>query len=81
MGNKKNITWTLILYTNPQKTEIFKIIRCESICEMGFYLNLNPNSVSNYFHKLVKPRGVLKLCDITQHYKTGYLAKSYLTGF
>ena len=69
MGNKKGIIWFLILYSNPEKTEVFKVINCQTIKEVAYYLNMKPARVSNFYHKLIKPAGVFKLIGLTQNYK------------
>jgi hypothetical protein len=67
MGNKKNLIWYLTLFTDDKKTEVFKVIPCNSIKEMGYFLDMPPQVISNYYHKQIKPRGVLKYCNITQN--------------
>ena len=69
MGNKKDLVWFLILFTNIEKTEVFKIIPCNTIKEMSYYLDITPSIISNYYHKQIKARGVLKYCNITQNLK------------
>jgi hypothetical protein len=69
MGNKKDLVWYLILFTNIEKTEVFKIIPCNTIKEMSYYLDITPSVISNYYHKQIKARGVLKYCNITQNLK------------
>ena len=69
MGNKKDLVWYLILFTNIEKTEVFKIIPCNTIKEMSYYLDITPSIISNYYHKQIKARGVLKYCNITQNLK------------
>tara|TARA_Y100001973_G_C5205724_1_gene341409 strand:+ start:37 stop:249 length:213 start_codon:yes stop_codon:yes gene_type:complete len=67
MGNKKGLIWYLILFTDETKTEVFKTIPCETIKEMSYYLNIPPQVISNFYHKQIKARGVLKYCGITQN--------------
>ena len=69
MGNKKNLIWYLTLFTNEEKNEVFKVIKCNTINEMSYYLDIDSQIISNYYHKQIKPRGVLKLCNITQNLK------------
>ena len=69
MGNKKDLVWYLILFTNIEKTEVFKIIPCNTIKEMSYYLDMSPSVISNYYHKQIKARGVLHYCNITQNLK------------
>ena len=69
MGNKKGLVWYLTLFTSEDKNEVFKTLTCDTIKEMSYYLGLEPSIVSNYYHKQIKARGVLKYCNITQNLK------------
>ena len=62
---KKNF-WYLYLFETEEKEEIFKIMKFNTINEMSEVLQVKPNILSNYFHGLIKPRGVLKYCVIYQ---------------
>lgn len=67
MGNKKGLIWYLTLFTDENKTEVFKTIPCSTIKEMSYYLGMDTQVISNYYHKQIKARGVLKYCNITQN--------------
>ena len=69
MGNKSGLIWYLVIFTNEEKNEVFKVIKCNTIKEMSYYLNMDTQIISNYYHKQIKPRGVLKYCNITQNLK------------
>lgn len=69
MGNKSGLIWYLVIFTNEEKNEVFKVITCDTIKEMSYYLNIDCQIISNYYHKQIKPRGVLKYCNITQNLK------------
>lgn len=69
MGNKKNLIWYLTLFDSEEKTNPIKVIKCDTINEMSYYLDVSPQIISNYYHKQIKARGVLKLCNITQNLK------------
>ena len=69
MGNKKGLVWYLILFTDETKQNIFKVINCDSMVVMGYYLGVKPQLLSNFYHKLTKPRGILNLISITQSIK------------
>ena len=62
---KKNF-WYLYLFETEEKEEIFKIMKFNTINDMSEVLQVKPNILSNYFHGLIKPRGVLKYCVIYQ---------------
>ena len=69
MGNKKGLIWYLTIFTSEEKTEVFKTITCGTINEMSYYLDMKPQVISNYYHKQIRPRGVLRYCNITQNLK------------
>tara|TARA_R110000782_G_scaffold202521_1_gene291047 strand:- start:524 stop:727 length:204 start_codon:yes stop_codon:yes gene_type:complete len=62
----KQNCWYLYLFETEDKIEIFKIMKFNTISEMSEVLNIKPAVLSNYFHGLIKPRGVLKYCNIYQ---------------
>lgn len=67
MGNKKGLIWYLTLFDSETKENVFKVIACNSVKEMSYYLDMDSQIVSNFYHKQIKPRGVLKYCNITQN--------------
>lgn len=69
MGNKKNLIWYCILFTDTKKTEIFKTLKCDTIKEMSYYLGIEPQIIRNFYHNNIKARGVLEYCSITQNLK------------
>ena len=69
MGNKKDLIWYCVLFTNEDKSEIFKTLKCDTIKEMSYYLDVPSQTIRNFYHNNIKARGVLKLCNITQNLK------------
>ena len=67
MGNKKGLIWYLVIFDSQEKSNVFKVLECSSVKEMGYYLNMDSQIISNFYHKQIKPRGVLKYCNITQN--------------
>lgn len=67
MGNKKGLIWYLVIFDSKEKSNVFKVLECSSVKEMGYYLNMDSQIISNFYHKQIKPRGVLKYCNITQN--------------
>ena len=62
---KKNF-WYLYLFETEEKKEIFKIMKFNTINDMSEVLQVKSNILSNYFHGLIKPRGILNYCMIYQ---------------
>ena len=59
-------SWILYLFEDDKKHEIFKIMEFKSIRELSYVLNMERQVVSNFFHGLILPRGILKNCVIYQ---------------
>jgi citrate lyase synthetase len=62
----KNIRWLLFIHTDLEKQKLFKVLDFQSIKEIGYILDMKPQIISNYYHNLIKERGVLKYCIIYQ---------------
>lgn len=59
-------SWILYLFEDDKKSEIFKIMEFKSIREVAYVLNMERQVVSNFFHGLILPRGILNNCVIYQ---------------
>ena len=62
---KKN-NWILYLFENDEKRELFKIMEFKTIKDVAFVLNMDAPVISNWFHGLINPRGILKNCVLHQ---------------
>jgi len=63
---KKNY-WVLHLYeTKDKEGDIFKTMTFNTIKDISLVLNEKPQVISNFFHGLIKPRGVLEYCILYQ---------------
>ena len=62
---KKN-NWILYLFENTEKKELLKIMEFKTIKEISFVLNMDSSIISNWFHGLIHPRGILKNCVLHQ---------------
>lgn len=49
-----------MVFADEQRTSVVKVLSFYSVKEMSPVLNLPPQCISNYYHQLIKPRGVLK---------------------
>ena len=61
---KKNY-WYVYFFDKDRK-EIIKTMKFNTINEMSEVLGMKPAVLSNYFHGLIKPRGILNYCNIYQ---------------
>jgi len=62
---KKN-NWILYLFENDEKRELFKIMEFKTIKDVAFVLDMDAPVISNWFHGLINPRGILKNCVLHQ---------------
>ena len=62
---KKN-NWILYLFENTDKRELLKIMEFKTIKEISFVLDMDSSIISNWFHGLIHPRGILKNCVLHQ---------------
>ena len=56
----------VFIFDDIHKTNLLKIMKFNKIKDLSYIVDLSPNEVSNYFHNLIKPRGLLKYCYIYQ---------------
>ena len=52
--------WVVYLFYDDKKKDIFKIMEFKTIKQVAYCLDVDPQTISNYFHRLIKPRGILK---------------------
>ena len=62
----KRSAWVLYLYEDDKKTEIFKIMEFKTIKELSYVIKTPPSIISNWYHGLINPRGILKNCVLVQ---------------
>ena len=62
---KKN-NWILYLFENDEKRELLKIMEFKTIKDVSFFLDVDAPIISNWFHGLINPRGILKNCVLHQ---------------
>ena len=62
---KKN-NWILYLFENTDKRELLKIMEFKTIKEISYVIDLPSSIISNWFHGLINPRGILKKCALYQ---------------
>tara|TARA_R110000824_G_scaffold5432_1_gene25078 strand:+ start:864 stop:1070 length:207 start_codon:yes stop_codon:yes gene_type:complete len=62
----KRSGWVLYLFEDNKKTDIFKIMEFKTIKELSYVVKIEPSIISNWFHGLINPRGILKNCVLVQ---------------
>ena len=63
---KRDYRWFLFVFLDTDKKELYKIIDCDTIKQVSYLVDLKPQVVSNYYHGLIKERGLLKYCRLYQ---------------
>jgi hypothetical protein len=52
--------WHLMVFADPSHKSPVKVLTFQSIKEVAYVIGMPPQSVSNFFHHLIKPRGSLQ---------------------
>ena len=62
----KRSGWVLYLFEDGDKKELFKIMEFKTIKDLSYVLGIEPTIISNWYHGLINPRGILKQCMLVQ---------------
>ena len=62
----KKRNWILWLFEDDNKIDLLKIMEFKTIREIAFVLDLEPQLISNWYHGLINPRGILNNCVLYQ---------------
>ena len=62
----KKRNWILWLFEDDDKIDLLKIMEFKTIREIAFVLDLEPQLISNWYHGLINPRGILNNCVLYQ---------------
>ncbi len=62
----KRSNWILYLYEDEEKKQLFKIMEFKTIRQLSEVLDIEAQIISNWFHGLINPRGILKSCLLFQ---------------
>tara|TARA_R110000824_G_scaffold142494_1_gene309575 strand:+ start:82 stop:288 length:207 start_codon:yes stop_codon:yes gene_type:complete len=62
----KRSGWVLYLFEDDNKIELFKIMEFKTIKELSYVIKIEPAIISNWYHGLINPRGILNNCMLVQ---------------
>jgi hypothetical protein len=62
----KRSGWVLYLFEDDNKKEIFKIMEFNTIKDLSYVIKTPAAIISNWYHGLINPRGILKNCMLVQ---------------
>ena len=54
--------WVLFVFYEKEKKTMLKCGEFTTIKEIAYLVGLEPSVVSNFYHKLIKPRKLLEYC-------------------
>ena len=60
----KKSALVLYLFEDEKKTDLLKIMEFRTIKELSYVLDMDSQIISNMFHGLIKPRGIMKNCSL-----------------
>ena len=61
---RTNTLWILNIYYNKDKSEKIKTIETDTLKDLAYLLNCELYDVSNFYHKITKPKGIFELITI-----------------
>lgn len=60
------MTWLLFIFYSTDRKELIKSFTLSSIKEVEYITGVKSQTISNFYHNLIKPRGILKYCILYQ---------------
>ena len=58
------MSWVLYLFKEKDKTEILSVLHIETMTDISYILNESQSKCSNFYHRLVIPRGIFEKISI-----------------
>tara|TARA_R110000824_G_scaffold203240_4_gene387648 strand:- start:8480 stop:8662 length:183 start_codon:yes stop_codon:yes gene_type:complete len=58
--------WVLSIFKDKDKKELLQTLDFNTINELGEVLELKPQIISNFYHNLIKARGVLEFITLSK---------------
>ena len=59
--------WIVHLYTDTQKTELFKVMTFERLADISYCLDKKLHEVSNFYHGITKPTGIFQYLIVDKY--------------
>ena len=66
MGRTNNL-WILNLYYDTEKKDFIKTIELNTLRDLAYIIGCELYDVSNFYHKITKPKGIFKYISITKY--------------
>ena len=63
---KNDRQWVLLIFEDIENRHLFKTFKFKTIKDLSMVLNQKEQTCSNYYHGLIKPRGIFEYARIYQ---------------
>jgi len=63
---RENRPWLLLIFSDEGHEELVKRMWFERMVDLAFVLDIQTQNVSNFYHGLVKSKGILNYCEIVK---------------
>ena len=63
---RENRPWLLLIFEDMRHEELVKRMWFERMVDLAFVLDIQTQNVSNFYHGLVKSKGILNYCEIVK---------------
>ncbi len=63
---RKNTSWIMILFTDLEKKDIFKVLEFNTLKEIAYVMNKEIHDVTNFYHQITKPKRIFQYINIYQ---------------
>jgi len=63
---RENRPWLLLIFADMRHEELVKRMWFERMVDLAFVLDIQTQNVSNFYHGLVKSKGILNYCEIVK---------------
>ena len=68
--------WLLFVFLDKERTDLFKVMDFNTIKEVSYILGETAQTISNYYHHLIKERGNLEYCYLYQVSKSASILQN-----
>ena len=59
--------WKIDLYYDLQKKDFIKTLNANTLREVAYLFNIRIYDISNFYHKITKPKGVLRYITLSKN--------------
>ena len=63
---RTNSLWIVQIYYDKEKKNFYKNVECNTLKEIAYITNSNIYDVSNFYHRITKPKGIYEYLIINK---------------